>query len=209
MGRKLNNPRGFLNIRAVSEETGISPATLRIWEMRYGWPKPERRGNGYRAYSADLVVELKRLSEMLELGYQIGELLWGGEVHWPGEDVENPHQGASREVSVAECLPEPRTSKAQNMRRDVLAALESRAVNRMHEFLQRADWELRADDIPLAVMAPWPLVFASKMFRRMILLPQIGRFLTLSLITDSDWCVVCLQMVKPSFFNLVMIIINA
>jgi DICT domain-containing protein/predicted DNA-binding transcriptional regulator AlpA len=43
--------------REVSHRTGLSPATLRIWEERYGFPRPERLPSGHRRY-ADREVEL-------------------------------------------------------------------------------------------------------------------------------------------------------
>ena len=39
------------NLKAVSVETGLSPATLRAWERRYGLVKPERSLGGHRLYS--------------------------------------------------------------------------------------------------------------------------------------------------------------
>src|SRR4051812_35794847 len=43
--------------REVSRRTGLAPATLRIWEERYGFPRPERLPSGHRRY-ADREVEL-------------------------------------------------------------------------------------------------------------------------------------------------------
>ncbi len=43
--------------REVARRTGLSPATLRIWEERYGFPRPERLPSGHRRY-ADTEVEL-------------------------------------------------------------------------------------------------------------------------------------------------------
>lgn len=42
---------GSLTIGDVSDRTGVSPATLRMWEIRHGFPKPQRRGSGHRRYS--------------------------------------------------------------------------------------------------------------------------------------------------------------
>jgi DICT domain-containing protein/predicted DNA-binding transcriptional regulator AlpA len=40
-----------LRIRDVAERTGVSEATLRIWESRHGFPSPERLPSGHRRYS--------------------------------------------------------------------------------------------------------------------------------------------------------------
>ncbi len=40
-----------LNISAVERETGLSKDVLRMWERRYGFPKPGRDDNGERQYT--------------------------------------------------------------------------------------------------------------------------------------------------------------
>jgi DNA-binding transcriptional MerR regulator len=47
-------------IEAVSKMTGIPAASLRNWEKRYGFPRPERQPSGHRFYSPDDVDFLKR-----------------------------------------------------------------------------------------------------------------------------------------------------
>jgi len=39
------------NLKAVTEQTGVNPDTLRAWERRYGLPNPERTEGGHRIYS--------------------------------------------------------------------------------------------------------------------------------------------------------------
>jgi MerR family transcriptional regulator, light-induced transcriptional regulator len=39
------------NLKAVVQETGIKPDTLRAWERRYGLPEPNRSSGGHRLYS--------------------------------------------------------------------------------------------------------------------------------------------------------------
>jgi DNA-binding transcriptional MerR regulator len=39
------------NLKAVVQETGLKPDTLRAWERRYGLPKPARTAGGHRLYS--------------------------------------------------------------------------------------------------------------------------------------------------------------
>jgi DICT domain-containing protein len=48
-----------LGIGEVSERTGIAVPVLRMWEQRFGFPRPERRAGGRRRYS-DREVELLR-----------------------------------------------------------------------------------------------------------------------------------------------------
>lgn len=64
-----------LSITQLSEHLGISTHALRIWEHRYGWPRPERHPNGYRHYPQALVVILERVRDELERGKVIGDLM--------------------------------------------------------------------------------------------------------------------------------------
>ncbi|MGH9066787.1 MAG: DICT sensory domain-containing protein [Acidimicrobiales bacterium] len=42
---------GGLSISELADRTGVSPATLRSWEARYGAPRPERLAGGHRRYA--------------------------------------------------------------------------------------------------------------------------------------------------------------
>ena len=57
-------------ITQVAEHLGISTHALRIWENRYGWPRPERQPNGYRCYPRSLVALLENfgLETLARLG---------------------------------------------------------------------------------------------------------------------------------------------
>ena len=50
-----------LAIREVAERTGLAPATIRVWEQRYGFPCPARTPAGYRVYTPDDVDVLRRI----------------------------------------------------------------------------------------------------------------------------------------------------
>ncbi len=53
-----SSPEG-LSIGELAERTGLAPATLRMWESRHGFPRPERRDSGHRRYP-ESEVELVR-----------------------------------------------------------------------------------------------------------------------------------------------------
>lgn len=57
-----SNARIGLPIAAVAERTGLSIATLRAWELRHGFPTPDRLEGGHRRYSED---ELRRIESVL------------------------------------------------------------------------------------------------------------------------------------------------
>jgi DNA-binding transcriptional MerR regulator/methylmalonyl-CoA mutase cobalamin-binding subunit len=61
-------------IRVVSQRTGLTPATLRAWERRYGVVEPERSEGGQRLYSDDDVLRLVRLRLLTEAGRSISSV---------------------------------------------------------------------------------------------------------------------------------------
>lgn len=61
----------LLNIKAVSQATGVEPVTLRAWERRYGVPEPARSDQGYRLYSERDVAILRWLKAKVDAGVKI------------------------------------------------------------------------------------------------------------------------------------------
>lgn len=55
-------------IRAVAELTGVSTATLRAWERRYGVPTPSRTASAYRLYGDDDVALIAQMRDLVESG---------------------------------------------------------------------------------------------------------------------------------------------
>ena len=56
---------GGLSIGALSRATGIPVETLRTWELRYGYPVPERKPSGQRVYLLSCIPRLRRIAEAL------------------------------------------------------------------------------------------------------------------------------------------------
>lgn len=65
---------GEIGIAAVERETGLSKDTLRVWERRYGFPKPSRDANGERAYPSDQVHLLRRIRRLMDQGARPGRI---------------------------------------------------------------------------------------------------------------------------------------
>lgn len=61
------------SIRVVSRLTGLSPDTLRMWERRYGYPKPTRADSGVRVYARSDIDRLTLIARGIKLGYRVGE----------------------------------------------------------------------------------------------------------------------------------------
>jgi methanogenic corrinoid protein MtbC1 len=65
----------LFNIKSVSEQTEISPVTLRAWERRYGFPEPQRTDSGYRLFSEYDVAALNWLKQQKSEGLTIGQAI--------------------------------------------------------------------------------------------------------------------------------------
>lgn len=63
------------SIRVVVNRTGISADTLRIWERRYGFPRPERTPGGSRLYSEEDIARLLLVNRALAQGYRPNEVV--------------------------------------------------------------------------------------------------------------------------------------
>lgn len=66
------------NLKAVVQETGLKPDTLRAWERRYGIPEPDRTSGGHRLYSQQDINTLKWMLERQDEGLSISRAvkLW-------------------------------------------------------------------------------------------------------------------------------------
>ena len=53
----------LFNISGVERDTGFSKDVLRMWERRYGFPKPARDDNGERQYTSADVGKLRAMKE--------------------------------------------------------------------------------------------------------------------------------------------------
>jgi DNA-binding transcriptional MerR regulator/methylmalonyl-CoA mutase cobalamin-binding subunit len=60
-------------IKVAAQMSGVSEPLIRAWERRYGVPRPERTGSGYRLYSESEIAVLRRLKALLDEGMAIGE----------------------------------------------------------------------------------------------------------------------------------------
>jgi MerR family transcriptional regulator, light-induced transcriptional regulator len=60
----VNEPEDSLSIGELERQTGVPAATLRSWEDRYGFPRPQRLAGGHRRYAKNdtaLIGEVLRL----------------------------------------------------------------------------------------------------------------------------------------------------
>ncbi len=110
------------NLKAVIQETGLKPDTLRAWERRYGLPQPKRTAGGHRLYSQRDIEMLKWLVARQEEGLSISRAvaLWQ-QLQADGQDpLRDPAYGLP-ETTVAPAFI-PRGNKVADLREDWLNA---------------------------------------------------------------------------------------
>ncbi|MEC5343520.1 MerR family transcriptional regulator [Brenneria populi] len=56
------------------EQCGISPATLRAWQRRYGLLQPQRTPGGHRLYNDEDLKQVQRILVWLKKGVSIGQV---------------------------------------------------------------------------------------------------------------------------------------
>jgi len=83
------------SIRVASRLTGVPSDTLRMWERRYGFPKPERNEAQVRVYTDADIERLALISRALKAGYRSGEV-----VHRSSEELRALLVTSARAESV-------------------------------------------------------------------------------------------------------------
>lgn len=62
-------------IKVTSHMTGVSIETLRVWERRYGFPRPHREESGRRLYSDDDVRRVRLVARAVAQGFRPGDVI--------------------------------------------------------------------------------------------------------------------------------------
>jgi methanogenic corrinoid protein MtbC1 len=75
----MDDGSAWLSIGALSRASEIPVETLRTWESRYGFPRPERKPSGHRLYPLSAVPRLRRIAQALALGHRAGQVVGASE----------------------------------------------------------------------------------------------------------------------------------
>jgi DNA-binding transcriptional MerR regulator len=86
-GADMADQTPLYNLKAVTNEVGLNPATLRAWERRYGLLKPKRTPGGHRLYSRQDIEMLKWLVERQKEGEHLGQWAVGSQRPEEGETI--------------------------------------------------------------------------------------------------------------------------
>jgi DNA-binding transcriptional MerR regulator/methylmalonyl-CoA mutase cobalamin-binding subunit len=111
MNKPVEPPGVVLNISGVERETGLSKDVLRMWERRYGFPKPGRDENGERQYTVLEVAKLHAIRRLMDAGMRPGKII---------------HATLDELNAMADArLPDRREILAPQLERDILDMLRS------------------------------------------------------------------------------------
>lgn len=115
------------NISAVERETGLSKDVLRMWERRYGFPKPARDENGERQYTAAETDKLRSIKRLMDVGVRPGKII----------GLSLPELNALADARA----PARRAAALPALENDVVAMLKTHDPSRLqHAFTQ---WLMR------------------------------------------------------------------
>ncbi len=64
-----------MGIGAVERDTGLSKDTLRVWERRYAFPKPDRDAFGERVYPREQIEKLHAIKRLMDCGFRPGKII--------------------------------------------------------------------------------------------------------------------------------------
>ena len=112
----------LFNISAVERETGLSKDTLRVWERRYGFPKPVRDNNGDRAYTTEQITKLRLIKRLLDQGHRPGKIIGLDDDHLE-RLVTEPAGDQPPRQDIAVCLHLVRSHQALELRRHLSQAM--------------------------------------------------------------------------------------
>jgi DNA-binding transcriptional MerR regulator len=101
------------NMKAVVQETGLKPDTLRAWERRYGLPMPERTEGKHRLYSQRDIDTLKWLIARQQEGLSISHAV--ELYHRLEAEGQDPLLVSGQQVSKTDTLPRTAVKSGANL----------------------------------------------------------------------------------------------
>lgn len=117
-GAQAGTP-AVLTIGDLARRTGVSAATLRMWESRHGFPVPHRRASGHRRYDERHVVAVRDVARRREQGVRLEVAIQQAVAAAAADDGS----GGSRESVYARLRATHPALVPQRLRKPTLLAL--------------------------------------------------------------------------------------
>jgi hypothetical protein len=108
-------------IAEAAKLSGTTPAVLRVWSARYGWPSPRRTHSGYRRYTAAEIELIKEVRLLVTAGRDLRDIIVDGKPVLSGDQP-----AAARAHLEFGDLPAPRTGEGYDTRTRLIAGILQR-----------------------------------------------------------------------------------
>lgn len=137
---------GRHSIGVASDRTGVSAATLRAWEDRYGAVRPDRSAGGHRLYTDRELRRLRILKRLTDHGHRIGGIADRPTPELAGmlEDERAPEPDGSRDAA----------GSARDVVEELRGAVERYDPDRLEAGLRRAALHLPVGRLVGDVVVP-------------------------------------------------------
>lgn len=150
---QLSPAEGGFPIKVASKIAGIEADTLRVWERRYGFPRPQRMPGGSRVYSAADVEALKLIASALREGFRPSEV-----VGKPVEELQRLVEAAGGSVGESVSLPaRPAPRGTMDIVESILDAVLADDAGSVRDELRRAAVVLGPRQFVVEVAGPLAL----------------------------------------------------
>ena len=146
------------SIRVAAAQTGLTAHVIRAWQKRYHLLDPARSKGGHRLYSAADVQRLTLVAQATRLGHSISSV-----AQVPDAELRHmlaaaaaaqtppvPQQAQDPSVSA----PSSAQAKADDLKAEIMAALERIDTRAIDEILERGDIALGWQGLLQQVIAP-------------------------------------------------------
>lgn len=95
----MKNPKSNLPLKYISQQTGLSPQLIRVWEKRYEAIKPKRLSNNRRVYTEEDLNRLLLFKHLIAQGHLIGQI-----AHLKTDELQALHTKASEKKSNSQVI---------------------------------------------------------------------------------------------------------
>lgn len=139
----ISDDERMTTISEVERETGIAKETLRVWERRYDFPRPDRDANGERIYSAEQRVRLRLIKRLIDSGYRPGKI-----VSLPHDELDSLAQLAARTSGTAPPNPD------DPLLAECMALLAAHRLHELRQTMMQAQLRLGLRSFVTELVAP-------------------------------------------------------
>jgi methanogenic corrinoid protein MtbC1 len=126
---EITSAVGGIGIAAVERDTGLGKDTLRIWERRYGFPRPLRDAYGERVYPSEQVEHLRLVKRLMDRGQRPGGLLRQS-LAALNEQIASEQAGGGVDATVDWVIPLLKRRDADQLRAEFAQRLARQGLER-------------------------------------------------------------------------------